>query len=255
LRKLLLLFALICFAPLAHATGAPPVQTCNNRTNAGTTTCVFGSNITAGNLVAVYFSDATNSTATVSSVVATGCSTTTFTVTPSSPAVSTGVSQGWAYVAPNSGGGCTTITVTFSGTVKSAIMGAEYAGMATSSPVDCDAAENGITNSGTVTSGSCSSTNANDTIFIGISTDSDCSPSTAGGSYTKVVDTSTGGSFWSTSEDLNVSSTGSQSGSMSMTAQVGTQEAMLVALKQASASSAASKIVGPSREVGPSVAH
>ena len=235
MRRLLPILALLCFALPAYATaGAPPVQTCVNRAGAATTiTCTFGVNFTVGNLVAVIFHENTNATATVTSVIATGCTSTTFAVTTHSPAVYSTVMQAWAYMAPNSGGGCKVITVTFNGSVTAGIMGVEYSGMATSSPVDCDAAANGIEVSGVYTSGSCSTSNANDTVFIGFSINADPSPSTAGGSYAKVVDESTGGTFWGTSENLNVTSTGSKSGTMSALDNAAHFAAMLVAIKQA----------------------
>lgn len=157
MKKLILLAAILFCGMRAHAactsTSLGNGVTCIQAavTNGGTSATVgtnFGSNLTANSLVVMAVT--TNESAVTLSAISDTCSD-TWHASTSSPAQNGGNSQTFLEWTITSGG-CSSITMTLSGSVTFTTLGAELSGIATSTPLDCDHASTGstspLTNSG-----------------------------------------------------------------------------------------------------------
>lgn len=187
--------------------GAPPVQANTSGGTGGSTTNTqsFTTAVTNGNLLVLYIFDSTGATSTISSVTwSAGGACGTFTKTPMSP-ITGGSRQMWVYYAQITSGGCTGVTVTFSASINSIVIFAEYAGLATSAVLD---AENGATGIGTaLNSGNITTANASDLLVGGLFvTTSGGGTLAAGSGFTLRVNNAS--SSHRGLEDQNVSATG-----------------------------------------------
>ena len=149
--------------------GAPPVQSGTSGGTGGATTNTqnFTTHTTSGDLMVFYVMDATDATATISSIVWQGGGANCGTITQSTSSPASGSTRRiWAYYANETASDCTSVKVTFGTSINSIVIFAEYAGMATSSPLDCDSANAATSNN--PTSGTCVTTNAHDTLVGGV---------------------------------------------------------------------------------------
>lgn len=216
---LLALLALLALASPAWAT-ITRIQGCTfvNTVNDGTVACTMGVAVGAGNLL-VIGTTSYDTTLTLTSITATGdtCATDT-------PATTNGTNER-IYVGscPNIAANTPTITATWSGTggVGSlSIIAEEYSGAQSSAPFDVSAGATG--NSGTCSATTGVTNQANELVF-GYCATFDAVVTTAGNGCTKRQATSDTGS---SDDDKNVTATGAQTCSFTMTA---TQWAMITA--------------------------
>jgi hypothetical protein len=147
--------------------GVPPVQANTSGGSGGSTTNTqnFTTHVTAGNLLVLYVFDATDATTVINSIAWVGGNSGTFTLTASSPVTLAG-RRLWCYTAQITASTGTGVTITFSASINSIVIFAEYAGMATSNAIDGELATSGTGTA--ISSGSMTPGNANDTIVGGL---------------------------------------------------------------------------------------
>ena len=199
--------------PVFSVAGAPPIQSGTAGGSGGSTTNsqAFTTHVTSGNLAVFYAFDGTDATATVSSVVWTGgganCG--TITAAPASPATGS-TRRMWAYYANVTASDCTGVRFTWGTSINSVVIFAEYAGMATSSPLDCDVVGTGTGTA--ITSGTCNTTNAHDTLIGGIFVTSSGGGtlSTSGAASTFTLEVNNASTSHRGLVDKNVTATGAQ---------------------------------------------
>jgi hypothetical protein len=186
--------------------GAPPVQSGTSGGSGGSTTNTqpFTKAVTAGNFLVIYIFDGTDLTSTITNIAWVGGNSGTFTPTPLSPINGT-TRRMWCYTAQITASTGTGVTVTFSASINSVVIFAEYQGIATASPIDGEVAANGTSTA--LNSGNLTTTFANDLLVGGLFvTSSGGGTLSAGSGFTLEVNNA------STShrglEDRNVTATG-----------------------------------------------
>lgn len=212
--------------------GAPPVQANTSGGSGGSTTNTqnFTTHVTSGNLLVIYVFNATDATTVINSIAWVGGNSGTLTPTPLSP-ITAGGKRMWCYTAQITASTGTGVTVTFSASINSIVVFAEYAGLAASAAIDGEIAANGTSTA--INSGNLTTTNANDTLVGGIFvTTSGGGTLTPGASFTLEVNNA------STShrglEDRNVNATGAYAATATYSSSQ-TWICHLLALKQLSA--------------------
>jgi hypothetical protein len=206
----------------------------------------FSSAQTVGNLnvVVVGWNDVTH---TVSSVTDTKGNSYSLAVGPTKNGATNTLTQS-IYYAPSiaaAAAGANTVTVAFSGTATAPdIRILEYSGLATSSPVDVTAAAGG---SGAVSSGSATTTSANDLIF-GACTVTNV-VSAVGSGFTQRILTTPNGDL---AEDQIVSATGSYAATATVSG--GSWAMQMVAFKMATGGASVASSTGTSTASGVAVA-
>lgn len=214
--------------PTASLSGVPPVQSGTSGGSGGSTqnTQTFTHNATTGNLMVFFVYNQTNATATISSVTF-ACGTVIATPLSASTGKISGATQAWAYYVQITSGTCGQVVFNFSGSVNTTVIYAEYAGMATSSPLDCEAAGSG-SGSGALFSGNCTSTNAKDLVAAGLFTSGVSGSFVPGSGFTMEVTNS--GSTDRAMEDKNIAATGTQGATATMAS--GSWIAFMMVLKR-----------------------
>ena len=210
----------------------PPVQANTSGGTGGSTTNTqaFTTHVTAGNLLVLYIFNGTDATTVINSIGWTGGASGTFVATPLSP-ITGGGKRMWCYTAQITASTGTGVTVTFSASINSVVIFAEYAGLATSSVMDQEIAATGTGTA--ISSGNATTTNANDTLLGGIFvTTSGGGTLTAGTGFTLEVNNAS--SSHRGLEDRNVTATGVYAATATYSSSQ-TWIAHLLALKQLSA--------------------
>ncbi len=198
-----------------------------------TNTQNFTVHVTAGNFLVLYIFDSTDLTSTITNIAWVGGNSGTFTPTPLSPITGT-TRRMWCYTAQITASTGTGVTVTFSASINSVVIFAEYQGIATASPIDGEVAANGT--SAALNSGNLTTTFANDLLVGGLFvTSSGGGTLSAGSGFTLEVNNA------STShrglEDRNVTAAGTYAAAASYSSSQ-TWIAHLLALKRTTGSGA-----------------
>ena len=232
----LLLFPSAVFAACSNTSlgnGVTCVQQCINGGSFSTSsaTCGFGSNTTSGHLL-VFSVDITSATITISSINCSGSN--SMSGTTHSPIVGTGIEVSIWYVVASSA--CQSFTVTTSAGWTGDVIGEEYSGLASSSPLNCDtttgtgsstslATNSCTTQAGSESASATSNTNTNwamlmaafktssgsNVLLVAVGSQANGSTYTAGGSYTIRQQTS-GTGHGGMLEDLTVAGAATNKG-------------------------------------------
>jgi hypothetical protein len=185
--------------------GAHPVQTEGADTPTTCTNCsdAFTHGVVMGNLGVVAIYESTDATATITSAKL-DCG--TLVLDSNSPKRGASSSM-WIYVAHFTSGGACGVSLTFSHSVTEFTYLAEYHNMATPSFIDCSVAGTGTGQ--IMNSGSCTTSNAADTLFSYVVTKSPSDIIQASGSTTVVTATSSADSSVSVTMKIKIFNSGS----------------------------------------------